>query len=142
MEADESYIDDGGEAYVSDDASDVSPKRDLARKRKLVQHPLLCRQRTSSPDPLAIDMAAPSGLLTPRTKHILAVINSRDVAQIKKLVGVGPKKAEGICQYLVELDEGIEEGGGWHEIRDWEGLRSLKGLGSRGLDLMREGVAI
>lgn len=141
-EVDESYVDEGGAAYASD-ASDDSPQRARTKARKPLSKRPIKQQRLSSPDPLASDAAyGSSGVLTPRTRHILSVINSRDVAQIKKLVGVGPKKAEGIVEYLGELDEEIEEGGGWYEVQDWEGLRGLKGLGARGLDLMREGVVI
>ncbi|ETN45482.1 uncharacterized protein HMPREF1541_09314 [Cyphellophora europaea CBS 101466] len=151
VDADESYVDENGsnDAYASD-ASDASGPRARPRGRKHAppaRRPP--RQHTSSPDPLASDAppitahaARSDVVLTPRTKHILSIINSRDVAQIKKLHGVGPRKAEGIVDYLAELDEEIKDGGGWYEVRDWESLKGLRGLGARGLGVMREGVAL
>ncbi|KAF1988791.1 kinesin-domain-containing protein [Aulographum hederae CBS 113979] len=47
---------------------------------------------------------------TPRTKHILDTINSRDLAQIRRLKGVGAKKAEAILRGLVEGAVGEGEG--------------------------------
>lgn len=148
QEGDDSYVDDGGATYDSDDASDDYSSRHRAKVRGLAKR-LLVRKHTSSPEPLAADgpsrsmsKSAPPGELTPRTKYVMSVINSRDVKQIKQLVGVGPKKAEGIVDHLRELDEEIEDGGGCYEVRDFQGLKSLKGLGSRGLEIMREGVLI
>lgn len=79
---------------------------------------------------------------TPRTKHILKVINTRDVAQIRLLRGVGAKKAEMIVNCLCEMDDeaGEEEGERMGVIRDLAELGRLKGVGSKGVERMRAAV--
>ena len=119
---DESYHDDGGEhdQYDEEDAAPLShkPKRSKATKR----------MRTSSPDSLNDE----SGSVTPRTKYLLEVINSRDVSQIKSLNGLGVKRAEGIVEYLSELGDG--------QLQSWRDLNAIRGVGKKTLESMREGV--
>ncbi|KAF2639912.1 kinesin-domain-containing protein [Massarina eburnea CBS 473.64] len=73
-----------------------------------------------------------AGGQTPRTTHLLKIINSRDVIQIKALKGVGSKKADAIVNSLVEMDDG--------EIMDLEGLAMLKGVGGKTVESMRTGL--
>lgn len=75
---------------------------------------------------------------TPRTQHIIHVINSRDPAQIRLLKGVGAKKAEAIVNSLCEMDDG-EDG---RPITDLEQLGSLRGVGAKTVENMRAGLAM
>lgn len=77
------------------------------------------------------------GPLTPRTQHLLTIINSRDVSQIRALKGVGAKKAEAIVSCLCEMDDG-EEGA---FISDLQQLGGLKGVGSKTVENMRVGLS-
>ena len=71
---------------------------------------------------------------TPRTKHLLAIINSRDVSQIKLLKGVGAKRAEAIANCLCDLDMG-DEG-----VASLGELGRIKGVGGRMVENMRLGL--
>ncbi|EUC51335.1 hypothetical protein COCMIDRAFT_31470 [Bipolaris oryzae ATCC 44560] len=71
---------------------------------------------------------------TPRTSHLLKIINSRDVNQIKGLKGVGTKKADSIVNCLVEMNDA--------EILDLESLAMLKGVGGKTVDNMRLGLRL
>ena len=73
---------------------------------------------------------------TPRTKHLLAIINSRDVSQIKLLKGVGAKRAEAIANCLCDLDMG-EEG-----VASLGELGRIKGVGGRMVENMRLGLLV
>jgi hypothetical protein len=101
---------DHGESYASDDFS--------FKYTKTVRKP----KRLAKKLPVFHDLAddEPSGDRTPRTVHVLNMINSRDVNQIKTLVGVGAKKADTIVSSLVEM--------GTEDIVDLEGIMSLKGV--------------
>ncbi|GAB7346658.1 hypothetical protein MBLNU459_g1788t1 [Dothideomycetes sp. NU459] len=81
---------------------------------------------------------------TPRTQHILKIINTRDVAQIRLLRGVGAKKAETIVNCLCEMAEEEEEESAERSsigiIKDLGELGRLKGVGAKGVERMREGV--
>jgi hypothetical protein len=72
------------------------------------------------------------GANSPKTAQLLKIINSRDVSQIKTLVGVGAKKADAIVSSLLEMED--------EEILDLEGLASLKGLSGKSVETMRMGV--
>lgn len=86
---------------------------------------------------------------TPRTKQLLRIINTRDVSQIRLLKGVGAKKAEAIVNCLCSLDDGREEmdeeadgRGRLRMVRDLGELGRLKGVGLKGVEKMREGLAV
>jgi DNA uptake protein ComE-like DNA-binding protein len=72
------------------------------------------------------------GSHTPRTSHLLKIINSRDVTQIKALKGVGAKKADAIVNCLVEMNAA--------EVHDLEDLAMLKGVGGKTVENMRLGL--
>ncbi|RFU28391.1 hypothetical protein B7463_g7956, partial [Scytalidium lignicola] len=74
---------------------------------------------------------------TPRTQHLLEIINSRDVALIKGLSGVGSKKARDLVEFLELRSE--DEGG---MIRSLKQLRAVPGLGGRTVERAYEGIAI
>lgn len=77
---------------------------------------------------------------TPRTKQLLAVINSRDVSQIKLLKGVGAKRAEAIANCLCDLDLGEEADGG--RVASLGQLGRIKGVGGRMVENMRLGLLV
>ncbi|TKA52388.1 hypothetical protein B0A55_13056 [Friedmanniomyces simplex] len=90
---------------------------------------------------------------TPRTRHLLNIINTKDVSQIKLLKGVGAKKAEAIVNCLCDLDEG---GGGegvggagagagagagdGGRVKTLSQLGKLRGVGVKGVENMRVGL--
>jgi DNA uptake protein ComE-like DNA-binding protein len=84
------------------------------------------------------DLHPANGPPTPRTQHLLSIINSRDVSQIRALKGVGAKKAEAIVSSLCEMDDG-EEGA---FISDLQQLGGLKGVGSKTVENMRVGLSV
>lgn len=77
------------------------------------------------------------GQMTPRTTHLLRVINTRDIAQIRGLKGVGVRKAETIVNGLFAGEEGDIE----REVRITD-LEMLKGVGPKGFEAMRKGVVL
>lgn len=77
---------------------------------------------------------------TPRTKHLLAIINSRDVSQIKLLKGVGAKRAEAIANCLCDLELGEEAEGG--RVASLNQLGRIKGVGGRMVENMRLGLIV
>lgn len=108
----------------------------------LVKHTL---RASSSEEELAYALALDgNSQQTPRTQHILRIVNSKDVSQIRLLRGVGAKKAETIVNCLCEMadeDEQSLEGGSMGVIiKDLEALGRLKGVGAKGVERMREGV--
>lgn len=84
----------------------------------------------SSSDELAAALTAQ----TPRTKHLLRIINTKDVSQIKLLKGVGAKKAEAIVNCLCDL----QDDGGVTSLRQ---LGGMKGVGLRTVESMRLGMS-
>lgn len=68
---------------------------------------------------------------TPRTEQLLAVVNSRDIGQIKALHGVGAKKARDLVEFLE--DEG-------REIQSLGQLRMVPGMGGRAVERALEGM--
>jgi len=70
---------------------------------------------------------------TPRTKHILHIINTKDVSQIKLLRGVGAKKAEAIVNCLCDLDDDTG-------VSSLSELGKLKGVGAKTVENMRLGL--
>lgn len=100
------------------------------------------RTRLSSPDPLQAEPITLTVAPTPRTTHLLSIINSRDVSQIKRLKGVGPRRAEGIVEGLAELTEARGKGKGGGKLRSLEELSTLKGVGRRVVEGMREGIGM
>lgn len=80
------------------------------------------------------DQASTNGPPTPRTQQLLSIINSRDLAKIKLLKGVGMKKAELIVNSLREDEDRL--------ITDLEQLGSLKGVGWKTVENMRSGLSV
>jgi hypothetical protein len=76
---------------------------------------------------------------TPRTKNLLAIINSRDVSQIKLLKGVGAKRAEAIANCLCDMELGGGEEGIVASLGE---LGRIKGVGGKLVENMRLGMAV
>jgi len=129
-DADASYHDDNPSAYhesEDDEASNrVRPKKSKQRRKA----------RISSPDPLT-QQDADSGAVTPRTRYLLDIVNTRDVSKIMTLSGLGAKRAEGIVEFL--NDDGAEEA---MSLTSWTDLTRLRGVGKKTLETMREGVVV
>ncbi|KAI9845440.1 MAG: hypothetical protein M1837_004918 [Sclerophora amabilis] len=107
---------------------------------------------------------------TPRTRHLLHIINTRDLTQLKALRGVGTKKAESILESLninnnsnnkkkshscfaadadgeendvdVLGDDDDDDDAGCLRITSLKQLGGLKGVGSKTVENMRNGVVV
>ena len=87
---------------------------------------------------------------SPRTMQLLSIINSRDIAQIQTLKGVGAKKAEAIVDRLCEMDQSssnVDTSSAATGDESWKfrvsslsELSKLKGVGIRTVESMRNGV--
>ena len=119
---DEDYHDEGEED--ADDSFVYKPKRKPPTKAKVA----VFRDLSVATD----------GPPSPRTQQLLNIINTRDLAQIKLLKGVGIKKAELIISSLCEID-GDEEG---KFVTDLEQLGALRGVGWKTVENMRMGLGV
>ena len=148
---DDDYIDDhdGDGAYNDEDEDEhrfksrskalAKPKTTL-RRAALPSFTLIPPRPggpliSSSPDHGASsDSSGSSATLvsTPRTAHLLHIINTRDIVQIRSLKGVGAKRAEAIVGALCEMDV--------QHITDLAQLGALKGVGVKTVENMRAGV--
>jgi hypothetical protein len=81
-----------------------------------------------------IKVKAFDGPITPRAQQLLAIINTRDVSQIKQLKGVGAKKAEAIVEAL-----GADT---HHDLANLAEVARLKGVGVKTVENMRVGLAL
>lgn len=70
---------------------------------------------------------------TPRTRHLLDIINTKDVGRIRMLKGVGAKKAETIVNCLCDLDDDVR-------VTSLGQLGMLKGVGVKTVENMRHGL--
>ena len=116
---------DHDDSFASEDSFVVKPK--TARKPK----------KTTKKLPIFrddLDASAEPGVQTPRTSHLLKIINSRDVNQIKALKGVGSKKADAIVNCLMEMDNA--------EVQDLASLAMLKGVSGKTVENMRMGLSM
>ena len=72
---------------------------------------------------------------TPRTRHLLDIVNTRDMRQIRMLRGVGEKKAEAIVMALIARDN--ESSGPNRDVTSLRELSSLRGIGSKTIETIR-----
>ena len=83
------------------------------------------------------DGPAAKGEQTPRTRQLLAIVNTQDVQQIRLLKGVGAKKAEAILEALRTNADDDEQDG---RVRSLDQLGRLKGVGVKTVENMRFGL--
>ncbi|KAH7154897.1 P-loop containing nucleoside triphosphate hydrolase protein [Dactylonectria estremocensis] len=78
------------------------------------------------------------GPASPRTQQLLKIVNSRDLEQIRGLVGFGAKKARDLvdCLELTSADDGS------NNIESLAQFRSLPGMGSRTVERAYEGLVV
>ena len=90
--------------------------------------------RQAQPRWKASDLEAKDIALTPRTKRLLDIVNTRDLAQIRCLRGIGFKKAEAIRDGLGRDEEDELHRCAVHSLAE---LGRLKGVGAKTVENMR-----
>ena len=98
--------------------------------------PKKSKQKSAPKSSLRIFADDTDAPLTPRTRHLLDIVNSRDIAMIKGLSGVGAKKARDLVEFLELQNE--DEGG---NIRTLQQLIAVPGLGKKSVERAYEGVS-
>ncbi|KAJ5156297.1 hypothetical protein N7492_009100 [Penicillium capsulatum] len=135
---DDDYVNAAGSDGYSSDENSVAggPRKKRATRAS----------RTSVDDLDDIAELDEDPSVSPRTLHLLSIINSRDVSQIKLLKGVGAKKAEAIVDCLCEMDqasmnsEEMVSDQPQFQVSSLAELSTLKGVGVRTVENMRNGV--
>ncbi|KAF4981812.1 hypothetical protein FZEAL_2439 [Fusarium zealandicum] len=115
------------EADVDED--EFAHAANKTKSRKLKVKPLVAKSLLSDGD---------EGPASPRTQQLLDIVNSRDLDQIRGLVGFGAKKARDLVDYL-ELVNGDEAGG---RIDSLAQLRTVPGMGSRTVERAYGGLMV
>jgi hypothetical protein len=123
MEADDEF---DGSAVANDYEDDDSFSYKSSKPKK---------PRSKAAAKSTLRIFSDDGAPTPRTRHLLDIVNSRDVALIKGLSGVGAKKARDLVEFLELQNE--DEGG---NIRTLQQLIAVPGLGKRSVERAYEGV--
>ncbi|KAH8661476.1 P-loop containing nucleoside triphosphate hydrolase protein [Tricladium varicosporioides] len=121
-----------GSAMVNDGYQDDDSFAYKASKPKKV------KTKSSTKSSLRVftdDDASESGPQTPRTQHLLDIINSRDINLIRGLNGLGAKKARDLVEFL-EL-QNDDDGG---NIKNLSQLRSVPGVGNKTVEKAYEGI--
>ncbi|KAK7431547.1 hypothetical protein QQZ08_002038 [Neonectria magnoliae] len=77
------------------------------------------------------------GPASPRTKHLLDIVNSRDLELIRGLVGFGAKKARDLVDHLELVS--AEDGG---RVESLAQLITVPGMGSRTVERAYEGLVV
>lgn len=138
-DSDDEYVEPAGAEEESSLLADPRPKPKKRATTKAL--------RQSVDDFAALDdYQNPS--VSPRTIHLLSIVNSRDVSQIKLLKGVGAKKAEAIVDCLCEMDQSSSVGDEeiWDQpqfqVNSLAQLSTLRGVGIRTVENMRNGVLV
>ena len=94
-----------------------------------------CREEHTFPlvDDDDDELASALSAQTPRTRHLLRIINTKDVSQIKLLKGVGSKKADAIVNCLCDLDDAAP-------VTSLDELGKLRGIGAKTVESARRGL--
>lgn len=148
IEEDESYHEaaDEGDKYEEDDELIYRPRTKIRRPQATnpirpttvtslfqsepaIQRSLPPDEVGSSEDELGTALTSQ----TPRTRHLLTIINTRDISQIKLLKGVGTKKAEAIANCLCDLDDSVSS---------LAQLGKMRGVGVKTVEGMRSGLVV
>ena len=111
--------------YEDDDSFTYKAKKSRKPKTKALTKPPL----QAFSDDADIDVS-------PRTDRLLHIINSRNVALIKGLSGVGQAKAKMVVEFL-EQDE--EES---IHINSMKQLKTVPGMGAKTVEKAREGIVV
>ncbi|KAF5584760.1 kinesin family member 22 [Fusarium pseudocircinatum] len=111
------------------DEEEFAHRASKAKSRKLKVKALATKSILSGDD---------EGPASPRTQHLLDIVNSRDLDQIRGLVGFGAKKARDLVDYL-ELVNDDEAGG---RIDSLAQLRTVPGMGSRTVERAYDGLVV
>ncbi|KAJ5391255.1 hypothetical protein N7509_006745 [Penicillium cosmopolitanum] len=138
---DESYMDQTVDAISDDESSFMDGPRPKKKRNTESLH-------QNDLDLDALDDFDPT--VSPKTIHLLSIINSRDVSQIQLLKGVGMKKAEAIVDCLCEMDQSSVSTDDMEMVSDQPQfqlsslaeLSTLKGVGVRTVESMRSGVFV
>jgi DNA uptake protein ComE-like DNA-binding protein len=129
VESDDEY---NGSAIQKDDCEDYeSFSRKSSKSKKSKSKPAAKSALKIFSDGVDADLEPP----TPRTQHLLDIVNSRDVAMIKGLAGVGAKRARDLVEFL-ELQS--EDDGG--NIKTLKQLQGVHGLGIRTVERAYDGI--
>ncbi|EQL00750.1 kinesin [Ophiocordyceps sinensis CO18] len=99
----------------------------------------------SKPQPTSLPAIADdtgSAPASPRTLRLLDVVNSRDMARIRGLVGFGAKRAQDLMDYLEPTALEADDGGGARSIKSLDQLRALPGIGGRTVERAYAGLVI
>lgn len=126
--AEEQEGEGGDDASFHGSDADADEESFVERPRKQARRQGGARR----PAPVLVSLPDGDAPPTPRTRRLLDVVNSRDVAQIKALHGFGAKKARDLVDYL-ELKDG-------DEIHTLGQLRMVPGMGGRALERAYEGL--
>jgi DNA uptake protein ComE-like DNA-binding protein len=118
---------DGDYETAEADVDEEEGARTKSKSRKLKVKALNTKSLLSGDD---------EGPASPRTQQLLDIVNSRDLTQIRSLVGFGAKKARDLVDYL-DLVDGDEAGG---RIESLAQLRTVPGMGSRTVERAYEGL--
>ncbi|KAM3069975.1 hypothetical protein ACMFMG_003989 [Clarireedia jacksonii] len=126
-----------GAVADDEDASFVAQEEPQEDDEDFLPLPSKPKKSKSSKSTTKLQVYTDEAPQTPRTRHLLDIINSRDVALIKGLCGVGAKKARDVVEFL-ELQN--EDDGGL--IKTLGQLRAVPGLGSRTVERAYEGIGV
>lgn len=117
-----------------------------AGRRKAKDDAKESRTGSASAAGLAGDDADDEAPLTPRKQQLLDIVNSRDMARIRCLAGVGAKKARDLVAYLDGSEDGEDAGhdvfGYTRHIDSLAELRSVPGMGGRTVERAYIGLAV
>ncbi|PNP84430.1 hypothetical protein FNYG_02059 [Fusarium nygamai] len=111
------------------DEEEFAHRASKAKSRKLKVKALATKSILSCDD---------EGPASPRTQHLLDIVNSRDLDQIRSLVGFGAKKARDLVDYLGLVND--DEAGG--RIDSLAQLRTVPGMGSRTVERAYDGLVV
>ncbi|KAI1057112.1 hypothetical protein LB507_002051 [Fusarium sp. FIESC RH6] len=126
--------------FVYDDADgDYETAEADVEEDELVHKALKSKSRKAKPlATKSILSGDDEGPASPRTQHLLDIVNSRDPDQIRSLVGFGAKKARDLVDYL-ELVSNDEAGG---HIDNLSQLRTVPGMGGRTIERAYDGLVV
>lgn len=118
---------DADESYVAPPPKSRSAKTSAAKGRAVVARPILLPTPESSFGGGALQLP-----MTPRTRKLLDVVNTRDAKLIQSLRGFGAKRARDVV-VLLEAGDNVR-------VESLEQLRGVPGFGGKVLERAWEGI--